>query len=51
MTIVDFLTKMIPTNMVGAVAKGRSMPVLVMAVLFGFALIHMGERGQRHRRR
>jgi aerobic C4-dicarboxylate transport protein len=47
MTIVDFLTKMIPTNMVGDLARGEIMPVLIMAVLFGFSLIHMGERGQR----
>jgi aerobic C4-dicarboxylate transport protein len=47
LTIVDFLMKMIPQNMVGAVAQGDLLPVLVMSVLFGFALIHMGERGQR----
>src|SRR6516162_6363350 len=47
LTIVDFLIKMIPTNLVGAVAQGDILPVLVMAVLFGFALYHMGERGQR----
>jgi Na+/H+-dicarboxylate symporter len=47
MTIVDFLTKMIPTNIVGDIAKGDIMPVLIMAVLFGFALCQMGERGQR----
>jgi aerobic C4-dicarboxylate transport protein len=47
LTVVDFLIKMIPTNMVGAVAQGDLLPVLVTSVLFGFALIHMGERGQR----
>jgi len=47
LTVVDFLLKMIPSNMVGAVAQGDLLPVLVMSVLFGFALIHMGERGQR----
>jgi aerobic C4-dicarboxylate transport protein len=47
LTIIDFLMKMIPNNMVGAVAQGDLLPVLVMSVLFGFALIHMGERGQR----
>lgn len=47
MTLVDFLMKMIPTNMIGDLAKGDMMPVLIMAVLFGFALINMGERGQR----
>jgi aerobic C4-dicarboxylate transport protein len=47
MTLVDFLMKMIPTNMIGDLAKGDMMPVLIMAVLFGFALIRLGERGQR----
>jgi Na+/H+-dicarboxylate symporter len=47
MTIVDFLTKMLPTSMVGDLARGEIMPVLIMAILFGFALIRMGERGER----
>jgi aerobic C4-dicarboxylate transport protein len=47
LTIVEFLIKMIPSNLIGAVAQGDILPVLVMAVLFGFALCHMGERGQR----
>ncbi len=47
LTIVDFLMKMIPTNLVGAVAQGDILPVLVMAILFGFALCYMGERGER----
>jgi aerobic C4-dicarboxylate transport protein len=47
LTIVDFLMKMIPANLVGAVAQGDLLPVLVMAVLFGFALCRMGERGRR----
>ncbi|HEY1301183.1 MAG TPA: cation:dicarboxylase symporter family transporter, partial [Stellaceae bacterium] len=34
-------------NLIGAVAEGQILPVLVMAILFGFALCHMGERGQR----
>jgi aerobic C4-dicarboxylate transport protein len=47
LTIVDFLMKMIPTNMVGAIAQGDILPVLVIAILFGFALCLIGERGQR----
>src|SRR3954471_12208278 len=47
LTVVDFLMKMIPTNLVGAVAQGELLPILVMAILVGFALCHMGERGQR----
>jgi len=47
LTIVDFLIKMIPSNLVGAVAQGDILPVLVMAALFGFALCRLGGRGQR----
>jgi aerobic C4-dicarboxylate transport protein len=47
LTIVSFLVKMVPHNLVGAIAQGDLMPILIMAVLFGFALIAMGERGQR----
>ena len=47
MTLLDFLMKMVPTNMIGDIAKGEMMPILIMAVLFGFALCRMGERGQR----
>src|SRR5579862_1725206 len=34
MTVVDFLVKMIPTNIVGDIARGDIMPVLIMAVIF-----------------
>src|SRR5256884_3510554 len=47
LTIVDFLVRMIPSNLVGAIAQGDLLPVLVIAILFGFALCQMGERGQR----
>lgn len=47
LTILDFLMKMVPRNLIGDLAKGEMMPVLIMAVLFGFALIRLGERGQR----
>ena len=47
MTIVELLLKMIPHNMVGAIAGGEILPVLVMGVLFGFALCHLGPRAER----
>lgn len=47
LTIVDFLMKMLPSNMVGVVAQGDLLPVLVMAILFGFALCQLGNSGQR----
>src|SRR5262249_53712608 len=47
MTIIDFLSRIIPTNMIGDLARGEIMPVLIMGALFGFALIHLCERRQR----
>jgi Na+/H+-dicarboxylate symporter len=47
MTMLDFVLKMVPVNLIGDLARGEIMPVLIMAVLFGFALIRMGEQGQR----
>jgi aerobic C4-dicarboxylate transport protein len=46
LTIVDFLMKMVPKNIVGDLAKGDIMPVLIMAVLLGFALCRLGERAK-----
>jgi aerobic C4-dicarboxylate transport protein len=46
LTIVDFLMKMVPTNIVGDLAKGDMMPVLIMAVIMGFAMCRMGERAK-----
>jgi aerobic C4-dicarboxylate transport protein len=47
LTILQFLMQMVPSNLVGAIAEGQIMPVLVMGVLFGFALCHLGEAGGR----
>jgi aerobic C4-dicarboxylate transport protein len=47
LTIVELLMKMIPHNMVGAIAEGEILPVLVIGVLFGFALCQMGRRAER----
>jgi len=42
---VDFVLNIIPDSVVGAFAKGDILQVLLFAVLFGFALMAMGERG------
>jgi aerobic C4-dicarboxylate transport protein len=47
LSIVDFLMKMIPHNMVGALTEGDLLPVLFTAVLFGIALCQMRERSER----
>ncbi|WP_374307493.1 dicarboxylate/amino acid:cation symporter [Methylocella sp.] len=43
---VDFLLGVIPDSVVGAFAKGDVLQVLFFAILFGFALMAMGRRGE-----
>ncbi|MFT3923123.1 MAG: dicarboxylate/amino acid:cation symporter [Myxococcales bacterium] len=42
----EFLLNVIPTTIVDAFAKGEILQVLLLAVLFGFALHTLGERGK-----
>jgi aerobic C4-dicarboxylate transport protein len=44
MSSVDFLLNVIPDSVVGAFAKGDILQVLLFAILFGLALLHMGKR-------
>jgi aerobic C4-dicarboxylate transport protein len=44
-TTVEWLLGIIPDTFVGAFAHGDLLPVLLLALLFGFALHAMGERG------
>jgi aerobic C4-dicarboxylate transport protein len=45
-SVVDFLLNVIPTTLVDAFAKGDILQVLLVSVLFGFALHAVGERGR-----
>ena len=45
MKSVDFVLHIIPDSVVGAFARGDILQVLLFAVLFGFALMALGERG------
>ena len=45
-SVVDFMLHVIPTTIVGAFADGEILQVLLFALLFGFALHAIGERGQ-----
>jgi aerobic C4-dicarboxylate transport protein len=45
-TAVDFLLNIIPQTMVGAFADGNVLQVLLISVLFGFALTRLGESGK-----
>ncbi len=42
----EFLLDIIPDAFVGAFARGELLPVLLLAILFGFSLHGLGERGQ-----
>src|SRR6195256_2914755 len=43
---VDFFLHIIPDTVVGAFATGEILQVLLFSILFGFALMSLGERGQ-----
>ena len=42
---VDFVLNIIPDSVVGAFAKGDILQVLLFAIIFGFSLMALGERG------
>jgi aerobic C4-dicarboxylate transport protein len=43
---VDFALNIVPENVVGAFAKGDILQVLLFSILFGFALMALGQRGK-----
>lgn len=47
---VDFILHIIPDSVVGAFAAGDILQVLLFSILFGFALLAMGERADNLRR-
>ena len=44
--LMGFILDLIPSNVVDSFAKGSILQVLVFAILFGFALAGLGERGK-----
>jgi aerobic C4-dicarboxylate transport protein len=45
-SIIEFLLNIIPNSVVDAFAKGDILPVILISIVFGFALSHLGPRGQ-----
>lgn len=43
---MDFVTHIVPPNIFEAFAKGDILQILFFAILFGFALSHLGETGE-----
>ena len=46
MGFFDFVTNIVPSNVVGAFANGDTIQVVFFAVLFGFALTLLGKQGE-----
>lgn len=44
--IIPFLLDVIPASVIGAFAGGNILQVLLFAILFGFSLHHIGEKGK-----
>jgi aerobic C4-dicarboxylate transport protein len=42
----EFLVSLVPTSAVGAFAEGDVLPVLFFSVMFGFALLSLGPKGE-----
>ncbi|MGO4171879.1 dicarboxylate/amino acid:cation symporter [Bosea sp. TAF32] len=45
-SITDFLLNVIPNTVVDAFAKGDILPVVLISILFGYVLSHLGERAR-----
>jgi aerobic C4-dicarboxylate transport protein len=45
-TIAEFLMNIIPNTVVDAFARGDILPVVVISILFGYVLSHLGARGK-----
>ena len=46
MKTIDFVMGIIPDSLIGAFAKGDVLQVLLAAILFGFSLMFLGDRGK-----
>jgi len=49
MRAVDFFLNIIPDSVVGAFAKGDILQILLFSILFGFALMALGKKGEKVR--
>lgn len=43
---MDFVLSIIPDSFIGAFANGELLPVLLLAILFGASLAHLGKKGK-----
>jgi aerobic C4-dicarboxylate transport protein len=45
-SVTEFLTHIVPSTVVDAFAQGDILPVILISVLFGYVLSHLGERAR-----
>lgn len=46
-SLADVLINIVPTNPMHALSEGNMLQIIIFAVIFGFAIAHIGERGKR----
>lgn len=46
-SLADVLIGIVPTNPLHAMSEGNMLQIIIFAVIFGFAISHIGERGKR----
>ncbi len=47
MTTIEFLMDIVPTTIVDAFAKGHILQIMLFSILFGLALLKLGEKGRK----
>jgi len=45
-TISSFLTTIVPTNIISAMASGSTLPVILFTIVFAVAIVSIGEKGK-----
>ena len=50
LSIVDQIVEMFPSNLVEPLVSMRMMPIIVIALFFGIAMVHVGEKGEMARK-
>ncbi|WP_108946192.1 dicarboxylate/amino acid:cation symporter [Shewanella halifaxensis] len=46
-SLADVIINLVPTNPLHAMSEGNMLQIIIFAVIFGFAISHIGERGAR----
>lgn len=46
-SLSSVLINIVPTNPMQAMSEGNMLQIIIFAVIFGFAIAHIGERGKR----